>query len=330
MGGNSIAMAPRPRWIYPLSAALGLSAVAAVGLWHASLAATTPDPVETLPLTHPTDSPRHSNVENVAEYSWPRTAPRYESLAERFPPPAGFNRIRAIPGSFQAWLRDLPLRPIGTPVRAFDGRLILAAEDPRLAAVLDWDLSTKDLQQCADSIIRLRAEWAYHRNPHADIGFDFTSGHRCSWCKWRLGYRPAVLGDSVRFFPTAGDDDSEASFRDYLNKLFQYAGTVSLYRESRPAILGDGRPAFLIHPGTPGHVIQILDCATDSTRPGQFALLLGQGYMPAQDFHILTAPDSSSAWHQVPANTLAILTHYGSYSLVKNLRTFPPIANLPE
>lgn len=318
---------PYRRWL--LTAALGLTAATGVGAWQFTVAAASPDPIE--PRTAPPTALAPATTANRC--LWPHAAAD-QSLAERFPPPPGYLRLPATPGSFQAWLRALPLRPNGSLVRAFDGQTILADDDPRLAAVLDWDIGTKNLQQCADSVIRLRAEWAFARSPHADIGFDFTSGDRCSWSKWRRGYRPAVVGNSVRFLPTASADDSYGTFRAYLDKLFQYAGTVSLRRESQPATLGDSRPAFLIHPGTPGHVIMLLDIAADPTCPGTFAVLLGQGFMPAQDFHLLTAPGSrrgpSSAWHRITTADPSLTTPFGTYSLATDLRTFAPIANLPE
>ncbi|MGH7002817.1 MAG: DUF4846 domain-containing protein, partial [Alphaproteobacteria bacterium] len=55
-------------------------------------------------------------------YSWPRDVTSIDTVASRFVPPAGFTRMEAAPGSFAAWLRDLPLKPEGAPVLHFDGR----------------------------------------------------------------------------------------------------------------------------------------------------------------------------------------------------------------
>jgi hypothetical protein len=45
-------------------------------------------------------------------------------------------------------------------------------------------------------------------------------------------------------------------------------------------------------PGGPGHAILILDVA--EAPDGRRVALLGQGFMPAQDFHVLRA--GASAW----------------------------------
>jgi hypothetical protein len=43
--------------------------------------------------------------------------------------------------------------------------------------------------------------------------------------------------------------------------------------------------------GSPGHAVLILDIA--ESKDGRRVALLGQGFMPAQDFHVLRAPDGS-------------------------------------
>src|SRR5262245_61823080 len=45
-----------------------------------------------------------------------------DTIEARFPPPVGFRRTAVADGSFGAYLRALPLRPEGTPVRLHDGR----------------------------------------------------------------------------------------------------------------------------------------------------------------------------------------------------------------
>jgi hypothetical protein len=86
------------------------------------------------------------------------------SLRDRFTAPAGFVRVDVAPRSFGGWLRALPLAPPGTPVRSFDGRVILPEGHESLAAVVTLDVGDRDLQQCADSVIRLHAEWLFARS----------------------------------------------------------------------------------------------------------------------------------------------------------------------
>ena len=57
--------------------------------------------------------------------------------------------------SFGAWLRRLPLTPAGTSVLSFRGDVILPSDHENLAALAALDVGASDLQQCADSVVRL-------------------------------------------------------------------------------------------------------------------------------------------------------------------------------
>jgi len=45
------------------------------------------------------------------------TAAPTDKVATRFKAPAGFSAVTAAPGSFGAYLHNLPLKPAGTPTR---------------------------------------------------------------------------------------------------------------------------------------------------------------------------------------------------------------------
>src|SRR5262245_30671015 len=82
-------------------------------------------------------------------YPWLMQAPT-RTIVDSFVPPASFVRVPAAEGSFGEWLRHLPLAPAGTAVRFYDG-----SEKPdqsEVAAVIDIDVGSADLQQCADAI----------------------------------------------------------------------------------------------------------------------------------------------------------------------------------
>src|ERR1041385_7966294 len=101
------------------------------------------------------------------------------SVEKAFQPPAGFRRPPAEEGGFDAWLRGLPLRCGHPPVHLYDGRL--KANQEAHVAVLDVDVGDKDLQQCADAVIRLRAEYLYACGHEDAITFRFTSGDPAAW-----------------------------------------------------------------------------------------------------------------------------------------------------
>lgn len=196
------------------------------------------------------------------------------TVHDAFPPPSGFHR--APTDAFGEWLGALPLRPEGTPVRTHDGR-----EVGHRARVVDLPLVPGDLQQCADSAIRLRAEWL--RAQGAPVSFHATSGDEMPWARWEAGERPFAVGNALYWRPSL----SAPVFEEYLGAVFTWAGTRSLAAyDTVPADVpraGD----VLVSPGSPGHAVLLLDVATDGERT---VVLVGEGFMPAQDFHVELGP----------------------------------------
>jgi hypothetical protein len=228
------------------------------------------------------------------------TGPAGDRLADRFSPPAGFRR-RTLPAtSFGAWLRQLPLRPPGEAVRYYDGRI--RPDQGGVAAVVDIDIGNADLQQCADAIIRLRAEYLRATGRQADLAFQFTSGDRYAYADWLAGRRPRVVRNRVTWTSVGASADSRHGFRRWLDIVFMYAGTVSLRREMVP--VRDARHVeagdVLVQAGAPGHAVLVVDTAADAA--GERRALLAQGFMPAQSIHVLNNPDGG-AWYDLAAAT---------------------------
>lgn len=231
------------------------------------------------------------------QFSFPWfTGARYEPLSARVPTPPGFERIAAENTSFAAWLRALPILPGRPDVHLFDGR----KKDNQDAhhAVLAVDVGPADLQQCADAVIRLRAEYLYARGLDDAITFRFTSGHLAEWAKWRDGFRPQVRGNQVSWSKAAAAGRSYANFRRYLDTVFTYAGTASLSRELAavpdPAQVQPGD--VFIQGGHPGHAVIVVDVAADAA--GRRIFLIAQSYMPAQEIHLLRNPASPACpWY---------------------------------
>ena len=228
-------------------------------------------------------------------YPW-HTVPAAGTVDSRFAPPAGFVRRAAPEGSFAAWLRGLPVYPAGREVRFWNGDL--KGNQGAHAAVLAVDVGSTDLQQCADAVIRLRAEYLYAAGRDREIAFRFTSGDLARWDDWRRGSRPRVRGNRATWVAGAAPDASYASFRRYLDTVFTYAGTTSLARELAPVAdpsriePGD----VFVQPGFPGHAVTVLDVAEN--RAGERRFLIAQSFMPAQEIHVLRNPaDPGSAWY---------------------------------
>ena len=240
-------------------------------------------------------------------YLWLDTYDPSRSLAARIAPPKGFHRVDMVPGTFGSWLCHLPLKPDGSPVRLHDGSL--KYDQGIHHAVVDIDVGPADIQQCADAVIRLRAEYLYSLGKYGAIHFDFTSGDRASFRDWIEGGRPRVRGNVVEWRKEADPDSGYASFRRYLDSVFLYAGSYSLARELEPVEdrdhmdIGD----VFVDGGMPGHAVIVVDMAVDG-ESGEWVFLLAQSYMPAQDVHILKNLEEPriSPWYRLDfGNVLA-------------------------
>ncbi|MEQ1670553.1 MAG: DUF4846 domain-containing protein [Hyphomicrobium sp.] len=236
-------------------------------------------------------------------YPWTPAENASSTLSDAIKPPSGFERTAAAPGSFAAWLRALPVKAQGAPVNLFNGTP-KARQDVH-AAVIDIDAGKRDLQQCADAVMRLRAEWLFASNRKSDIGFNFTSGLRVPYARYAKGERPSADGKSWN--TSAKPDDSYQSFRRYMDLIFAYAGTASLEKELKPvadaAAIQTGD--VFIKGGFPGHAVIVADMAEHPLTKSKRFLLI-QSYMPAQDMHVLKNPANGdgSPWYAVPSGSL--------------------------
>lgn len=244
--------------------------------------------------------------------------PAHGLLAERFAAPNGYRPLVQPDDSFGAWLRHLPLRPHGEPVRYHDGRV--KPDQRGVAAVVDIDIGRADLQQCADAIIRLRAEYLRAAGRGRELAFRFTSGDRFAYGDWLAGRRPVVRGNKVAWDSAGTTADTYAGFRRWLDVVFTYAGTVSLQRELAP--LGDAHAIepgdVLIQPGTPGHAVLAVDVV--AAVGGERRALLAQSFMPAQSIHVLNNP-AGGVWYRI-AGESRIVTPDWTFTPA-DLRRFP-------
>jgi len=217
------------------------------------------------------------------------------TVEDRIMVPEGFERISVQQGSFAEYLRNLPLKPHGSRVMYYDGRV---KERDVHQAVVEMDIGDRDLQQCADAVIRLRAEYLYRTGQYEKIHFNFTNGFNARYTKWMQGGRISVKGNNVSWVDGAGYSNDYESFREYLDMVFAYAGTLSLSKELQKLDVSDiGIGDVFIRGGSPGHCAIIVDMARCADT-GKKIFLLAQSYMPAQDIHILknTTDPAISPW----------------------------------
>jgi len=202
----------------------------------------------------------------------------------KIPLPAGYQRVPASPHSFAAFLREIPLKKSRT-VYLYNGQPKIN-QDAQFA-VLDMSIGKEDLQQCADAVMRIRAEYLYAENKNLEIKFTDNAN--------------VVYG-----FSPNGD---RREFDQYMKKVFAHCGTLSLEQQlkKRAAIEEISIGDVLIKGGSPGHAMLVVDMAID--KEGKKIVLLSQGYMPAQDIHIVKNPNygNLSPWYKVE-NEMDIIT----------------------
>ena len=236
-------------------------------------------------------------------------------LSERFVIPASFKRIDYPANSFQNYLRSFPLKKYGTPVKLFDGSL-KNRQDVH-CSVLDIDTGKKDLQQCADAVMCLRAEYLYKTGQYEKIHFNFSNGFRADYSKWKLGYRIGIRSNRVSWIKSVEAGNSRKTFREYLDIVFMYAGSASLERELIKVPISKVSPGdVLIQGGSPGHALIVMDVAEDITT-GRRIFILAQSYMPAQDIHIVINPenDDISPWYEADPSAKQIITPEWNFTI---------------
>ncbi|WP_430907587.1 DUF4846 domain-containing protein [Maribacter sp. 2-571] len=220
------------------------------------------------------------------------------TIFSRFTVPEGFERTPRDTNSFAFFLSNLPLKKPQARVTYFDGTTKPNANV--YVAVVDLPIGKRDLHQCADAVMRLRADYLFEQGLYDSIHFNFTNGFKAEYSKWRKGKRIVVDGNRVYWKQRTAPSDDPDDFWRYLEMVFSYAGTASLSKEMKPVPyaslqIGD----VFIKGGFPGHAVIVVDMATH-VKTGKKAFLLAQSYMPAQEIQVLLNPDSeggSGAWY---------------------------------
>lgn len=249
-----------------------------------------------------TSSIKNDTIENSVPKTLVTINKDKNTIKGRFSTPDGYEWINEKPDSFGYFLENFNLKPYGSQILKYDGAPI--STQYLHEAVFDIDTGNKDLQQCADAVIRLRAEYLFKTKKSDEIKFHFTNGDLVSWNDYKNGIRAFVSGNSVSFRKTANFDDSYQNFRNYLELIFNYAGTISLNKETQPVTksmelkTGD----ILITAGSPGHVVFI--SGVSRNKEGKRLFLLSEGFTPAQSIHLLSNPfdKNISPWHDLDVN----------------------------
>jgi hypothetical protein len=219
------------------------------------------------------------------------------TLQTRFGMPAGFFRSRLDSNSFGFYLRNLPLKRAGSKVKYFNGD---EKDDHVYIAVVNQDIGKKDLQQCADAVMRLRGEYFYSIKKYDKISFVITNGMKVDYSDWMKGNRVMVNGNKTSWKKTTSPSNTYENFRDYMDFIFTYAGTLSLSKNliHKPIDRIEPGDVFIVG-GSPGHAVIVVDVAQNRT--GEKIFMLAQSYMPAQETQILKNLENSqlSPWYEI-------------------------------
>ncbi len=203
------------------------------------------------------------------------------------PLPDGFIRIKETSGSFTGFLRDINLKE-NTTVYLYNG--LPKRNQSAQYALLEISTENKDLQQCADAVMRLRAEYQFARKQFDQLVF-FDNEHTAY---------------------TFTAPFTRARFDKYLNLVFGMCGSASLSKQLKPVNnFSQIQPGdVLIRGGFPGHAVIVMDVAINES--GKISYLLAQSYMPAQDIHVLKNPMNAdlSPWYEVNEDDIISTPEY--------------------
>ncbi len=216
-------------------------------------------------------------------------------------------------GSWQYFLQHLPV--VDKPIVDYKGNAI--SYQQKHVGIIPYDVGTSDLQQCADALMRLRAEYLFQQKRYNEIGFHFVSGNYYSWNDYCKGLRPIAKGNGVKFVFTSPSEKTHESLRHYLNIVYSYASTISLARELKPA--SDFEVGtVVIHAGSPGHCFIIIDETTNEA--GEKMYQLAEGYTPAQSIYVLRNLNEEriSPWYSLKKGVIETASYqFDDYKLEK-------------
>ncbi|WP_314241204.1 DUF4846 domain-containing protein [Empedobacter tilapiae] len=231
---------------------------------------------------NPTNSKNHQDSILKINTKESFISEKENKIIDRYSVPKGFQRENYNQNEFGYFLQHLQLKNFGTLVKYYNGK-----EKPVnnvYNAVIDLPIGNKDLHQCADATMRLRANYLYLQKRYDEISFNFLSD-----------------GKPRKFTDFASGDYSPENYWRYLEYIFSYANTTSLKNQLESVKynqvkIGD----ILLQQGNPyGHAVMVVDFAKNEK--GEKIVLLAQSYMPAQEIQILNNPMDKkiNPWYKV-------------------------------
>jgi hypothetical protein len=181
--------------------------------------------------------------------------------------PTGYSRVTS--DAFGNHIRNIRIKKDRT-VYLYNGKM-KARQDVQYA-VIDISVGERDLQQCADAVMRIRGEYLL-----------------------KAGMTPSFRAVSGKYITYGPADKSRPAA--YFDRVFAQCNTFSLEQQMKSIPIQQIRIGdVLIKGGFPGHTVIVVDMAVNAV--GEKLMMLAQSYMPAQDIHILRGP-VDGVWYPV-------------------------------
>jgi Domain of unknown function (4846) len=160
-------------------------------------------------------------------------------------------------------------------------------------AVLDISVGKKDLQQCADAVMRLKADYLLAQKKFDEI----------------------VFYDNERGVYNFAPPYTKENYATFMERVFGMCGSASLSKQLKTVSdFSAIQPGdVLIRGGFPGHAAAVMDVAENAG--GKKIFMLAQSYMPAQDVHVLVNPadETLSPWYAADDTNTIITPEYLFY-----------------
>ena len=208
------------------------------------------------------------------------------TILSQFNPPKGYKRISYKNHTFADWIRNILLKPLNSDVLDFRGNVFKSKDDTTVAAVIEWKIKGRRLDQCMDILVKFYSEYLWEKDEPENLSLPLPGKQSLKWSDWQQGYRPKFRGTHFDLIKSEKYNSSKYNYNKYLNLVFAESHTQQFYIaypviERQNVQVGD----FIVKKGVKGHAIMIVDLAKDNR--GNLIALIGQGDTPACEFYLL-------------------------------------------
>ncbi len=224
------------------------------------------------------------------------------TIEDRIMVPEGYVRPPYPDFTFQYFLKSLPMKSADAKVVKYDG---FDKFFESYSAVIDLQFDKSIDKIHSEHLIQYLRGMYLHQNEKFElINFSTDDNRDLNFQEYGSGMR-WEWQDSVWVKTSGGVADfSENSFLEFMEEVYSHSTTNGLATDTRLLEVGEISVGdVFIQPASgrgKGHSVIIMDMAVDPLT-GERLVLLGQGFAPTQDMHILKNPyeEDISPWYRV-------------------------------